>query len=205
MEHNLVFTLSGEAQAGKDTIAQMIKMYCERIDLKCFNLAFADAVKYHCARNFGYADKTTGRHILQDFGTKIRSVEKDFWARQVYTTIDAFRTLFDVFVISDARYENELQLYPFSLCYPIINIYVKRDFDTPLGDQEYNHESESMAHNPDLEKFHYIIDNNGTLEETYEQVVMVVSDVIDKQLEFLKSQRGIMEELSTEVGDNDVE
>lgn len=205
MENNLIFTLSGEAQAGKDTIAQMIKMHCEKIDLSCFNLAFADAVKYHCARNFGYGDKATGRHILQEFGTKVRSIEKDFWARQVYTTIDAFRELFDVFVISDARYENELQLFPFSLCYPIINIYVKRDFDSPLGVEEYNHESEAMAHNADLSKFHYVIDNNGALEDTYKQVVDIVNDVIDKKLEFLKSQRGIMEELNTEVGDEDVE
>ena len=205
MEHNLIFTLSGAAQAGKDTCAEMIKIYCNNIDLSCFKLAFADPVKYHCARNFGYEDKETGRHILQDFGTKVRGIEKDFWMRQTFITIDMLRSLYDVFVISDCRYENEMQPYPFSLCYPIINIYVKRDFDTPLGVDEYNHESEAMAHNPDLSKFHYVIDNNGSLDDTYNQIANIVNDVIDKQLKFLNEQRKISEELALESSDLDVE
>lgn len=191
MEDNLVFTLSGAAGCGKDLCAEMIKAYCESIDLKTFKLAFADAVKTHCMRNFGYADKSTDRHILQDFGTKIREIEKDYWAREVYTAIDAFRSLFNVFVISDARYENELSPYPYRLSYPIINVYVKRDFETTLGEVEYNHESESMAHNPDLSKFHYIIDNNGTLEETYIQIVEMVNDVMNKKIEFLEEMRKV--------------
>ena len=201
MMNNIIFTLSGDAQAGKDTCAEMIKMYCNNIDLSCFKLAFADPVKYHCARNFGYADKSKDRHILQEFGAKVRSIEEDFWVRQTYTTIDMLRDEFDVFVISDCRYENEMHPYPFALCYPIINIYVKRDFESPLSEAEYNHESEAMAHNADLSKFHYVIDNNGTLEETYKQVADIVNDVIDKQLDFLNKQRKII----GEVGDADVE
>lgn len=205
MEDNLVFTFSGSAGCGKDLCAEMIKMYCESIDLKTFKLAFADAVKTHCMRNFGYADKTTDRHILQDFGTKIREIEKDYWAREVYTAIDAFRSLFDVFVISDARYENELSPYPYRLLYPIINVYVKRDFETTLGDKEYNHESEEMAHNPDLSKFHYVIDNNGTIEETYIQIAEMVNDVLDKKIKYLEEQRELDKAIKKESGESDDE
>lgn len=183
MENNLVFTCSGKFGSGKDTVAEMIKQYCESIDMSVFKLAFADSLKMHCIRNFGYENKDTDRHILQDFGTKVREIEPDFWARQVYTTIDAFRTMFDVFVISDARYKNELRLFPFALLYPVVNIYVARDVE---DDEARQHESEDLANNPNLEEdFHYVIDNNGTLAETYKQVVDMVNDVLVRRYDFL--------------------
>lgn len=202
MENNLVFTCSGKFGSGKDTVAEMIKQYCESIDMSVFKLAFADSLKMHCIRNFGYENKDTDRHILQDFGTKVREIEPDFWARQVYTTIDAFRTMFDVFVISDARYKNELRLFPFALLYPVVNIYVARDVE---DDEARQHESEDLANNPNLEEdFHYVIDNNGTLEETYKQVVDMVNDVLVRRYDFLNEQRSIEEE-TEDVGDVDVE
>ena len=202
MENNLVFTCSGKFGSGKDTVAEMIKQYCESIDMSVFKLAFADSLKMHCIRNFGYENKDTDRHILQDFGTKVREIEPDFWARQVYTTIDAFRTMFDVFVISDARYKNELRMFPFALLYPVVNIYVARDVE---DDEARQHESEDLANNPNLEEdFHYVIDNNGTLEETYKQVVDMVNDVLIRRYDFLNEQRSIEEE-TEDVGDVDVE
>lgn len=201
MLDNLVFTFSGQAGSGKDLCAEMVKHYCKTIGLEPFSLAFADSLKMHCARNFGYddSDKENGRHVLQEFGTKVREIEKDYWARQVYIAIDAFRSMFDVFVITDARYENEMQLFPFNLCYPIINVYVKRDFPTALGDVEYTHESEAMAQNPDLSKFHYVIDNNGELENTYEQIVDMISDILDKRVKLGAEQLA----LSLKNGDAD--
>ena len=192
-----MITISGKFGSGKDVVAEMIKQYCESIDMSTFKLAFADSLKMHCARNFGYENKDTDRHILQEFGTKVREIEKDFWARQVYITIDAFRSMFDVFVISDARYDNELRLFPFNLCYPIVNLYVVRDVE---DNEDRQHESEELANNPDLSKFHYVIDNNGTLEETYKQVVNIVNEVLLKKYDFLNEQRGL-----AEVGDEDDE
>lgn len=185
---NLVFTLSGKFGSGKDTCAEMIKQYCESIEMSVFKLAFADALKMHCIRNFGYENKETDRHILQEFGSKVREVEEDFWVRQTYITIDAFRNMFDVFVISDVRYPNEKQPYPFRLCYPIVNIYVNRDVEDKDNELR-THESEVMANNADPSDFHYFVDNNGTLEETYRQIVDIVNDVLIKKYEFLEAQR----------------
>lgn len=200
---NIVFTLTSPAGGGKDLCAEMIKMHCEKIGYSAFKLAFADAVKFHCIRNFGYLNKDTDRKILQDFGTKIRSIEEDYWVRQVYTAIDAFRSLYEIFIISDVRYENELTPSPWSLSYPIINLYVKPHGESSLEDSEFNHESEDMANNPDLSKFHYVIDNTGDLENTYTQIVAIVNDVIDKKNDYLLLQRkldDLLEELQ-EDGD----
>lgn len=203
--NNIVFTLTSPAQGGKDVCAEMIKLHCNDIGHSVFKLAFADAVKFHCIRNFGYENKDTDRKILQDFGTQVRGIEKDYWVRQVYTAIDAFRNLYDIFVISDARYENELCPSPWSLSYPIINLYVKPHGKSTLSESEFKHESEDMANNPDLSKFHYVIDNSGDLEYTYTQIVAIVNDVIDKRNDYLMLQRGIDDVFNevVEVGDKD--
>lgn len=199
---NLVFTLTSPAGGGKDLCAEMIADYCKSLDLKPFKLAYGDMVKVLCARNFGYVNKENDRHILQEFGSRVRGIEKDFWVRQVMTTIDMLRNEYDVFIISDARHENEMSLFPYNLYYPMINIYVKRDFETSLNDSEYSHESEVIANNPDLSKFHYVIDNNGSLENTYMQITYIVNDAVVKQSKLLDEQRNlVIDSVSAELGD----
>ena len=203
MVNNLVFTFTSPAGGGKDVCAEMLASYCEHLEMKALKMAYADNLKMLCARNFGYGDKKSDRYILQEFGTQVREIEKDFWVRQVMTTVDCLRDLFEVFIISDARYENEMQPKPYNLLYPIVNVYVKRDFDTSLSDEEYSHESEDMANNPDLSKFHYVIDNNGSLEDTYAQIIDMVNDVLIKREKLLDEQRGIDTSLPEEGVDID--
>ena len=148
-------------------------------------------------RNLGYYDKDKDRKILQDFGTRVREIEPEFWARQVYTTIDAFRSMFDVFIITDCRYENEMNLYPYRLVYPIVNILVKRDVEGEIGEVEASHESEQLADQED--KFHYIIDNNGTIEETYEQVRDIFNDILLKKADFVHNVDDMVEQNKDEL------
>lgn len=213
MEDNVVVTLTGKAGSGKDLVGQMIKKYLDELGMSGFTIAFADQLKDHCVRNFGYVDKDKDRKILQDFGTRVREIEPDFWALQVYHTIDAFRSMFDWFIITDARYKNELSLFPYNIAYPIVNIYVKRDVDSGLTDEEKAHESEQLATNPNLaQDFHYTIDNNGTIEETYKQVVEIVNSVLmqkadfayqleNMQPELLEKLKKVMNEMEEEEGD----
>lgn len=191
--NNLVFTLTSPAGGGKDLCAEMISAYCNEIELSSFKLAYADYLKVLCARNFGFKDKETDRHILQEFGSLVRSIEKDFWVRTVMETVDMLHAVYDVFIIPDARHENEMSLFPYNLSYPMINVYVKRDFETSLSEDEYNHESEAIANNPDLSKFHYVIDNNGSLEDTYRQVIDMVNDVVTKHAQMLDEQHNLVD------------
>ena len=197
MESNLIITLSGKAHVGKDLVGELFKRYCEEMGMTGFTLAFADSLKNHCMRNLGYYDKDKDRKILQDFGTRVREIEPEFWARQVYTTIDAFRSMFDVFIITDCRYENEMNLYPYRLVYPNGNILVKRDVEGEIGEVEASHESEQLADQED--KFHYIIDNNGTIEETYEQVRDIFNDILLKKADFVHNVDDMVEQNKDEL------
>lgn len=131
-------------------------------------------------KNFGYVDKRTDRKVLQDFGENVRKENEDFWMSTTWFTIDQFRNLFDVFIISDVRYENELHPYPWNVVYPFINVLVKRDTSGLLNDEEAAHESEVMAHDGDESKYDFIINNNGTMEETYAQVLKMVNEIMDR-------------------------
>lgn len=167
-----VITLTGKAGAGKDTISNLIRDWCNENDKKCFCLAYADQLKNMVARNFSYSesDKESYRHYLQEFGDLVRGIEKDYFVHHVWHTVDLLRHNYDVFIITDARYENELSPFPYRMMYPIVNVYIQRDFESSLGELEQTHSSEQMATNPDWGKFHAVINNNGTLDESKSQV-----------------------------------
>ena len=138
--------------------------------MKVLCLNYADFLKVICARNFGYNDqkKEIGRKTLQDFGTKVREKEKDFWIHTVFHFFDLMRFDYDAFIIADCRYPNELQPRPYIFTYPILNIYVARNFNEDL--KNIDHESENMAKDFDEDMYHWIINNNGSIDDTRRQL-----------------------------------
>ena len=165
---NIVITFSGKAGSGKDTSANLVKKHFEENGVKVFCLAYADYLKVLCKRNFGYDDKNKSeqRSILQNFGTDVvRDIDEIFWVETVFNTIDVLRELYDVFLITDARYENELRPYPWTLGYAVFNTLVRTNRENILTDEERSHSSEQLANAEDTSKFHFIIDNNDGIEE----------------------------------------
>lgn len=190
--NNIIITLSGKAHAGKDLCAEIITQYLIDKDIRVFRLAYADYLKVLAKRNFGYDDndKENGRTILQTFGTEIvREIEPDFWIHTTMSTIDLLKGVYDVFIITDARFDNELQPYPWRIGYPIFNAYVNRGSIDDVSEEHKKHASESMSNNPDLSKFHYIIDNNGTVDDLSVVCSKMIDNIFeerDKYLEQLK-------------------
>lgn len=191
--NNLVFTFSGSAGSGKDTAARMLVEYLRKNNVKVLEFAYADFLKAICARNFGYddSDKENGRVILQTFGTDIaRALDPIIWVETVFNMIDVMRDVYDVFVITDARFENELQPHPWRMGYPIFNIMVKRDVkEDRLKDDAKDHVSEELGKTTNLSRFHYVIDNNKTLEDLQKKVEEVYSDVSRARDDFLEKLR----------------
>lgn len=180
MNKPVVITLTSVARGGKDTVADMLKQYVEENGYRVLILSYAMLLKAICARNFNYSDanKDTERHILQEFGDTMRGVEEDFFVSHVWHTIDLLHEKYDLFIISDARYDNELGKFPYTLMYPTYNVLITRDnFDNGLGDAERKHSSEQLATNPQYEKFHCVIDNSGDLSNTYEQVKEILDTI----------------------------
>ena len=169
-----VFQFTGTMHSGKDTCAALLKGILEERGMRVLCLNYADFLKAICTRNFGYNDnnKEKGREILQNFGTKVREKEKDFWIHTVFHFFDLMRFDYDAFIIADCRYENELQPSPYIFTYPIVNIYVARKVEENL--KNIDHESESMSRNFDEDMYHWIVNNNGSIDNTREQLVEMI-------------------------------
>lgn len=64
-------------------------------------------------------------------------IEDDQIIDSIEKTIELEEQKFDVFLISDARFMNELQPYPYNLCYNVFNVKINRDTGDGLtGEQE---------------------------------------------------------------------
>lgn len=211
---NLVFTFSGKAGSGKDTAAEMLVNYLKEREISVFEMAYADYLKALCKRNFGYDDndKENGRHILQKFGTDVvRESDPIIWVETVFNMIDTLRDSYDVFVITDARFENELQPHPWKLGYPIFNILVQRETEGAISDENKQHSSEDMANNPDNNKFHFILHNDGTLDdlkiaviECY-NIVEIVRNHFMEELEKGETESDKIATLDNEVTDGEIQ
>lgn len=195
MKNNpIVFTMSGKAGSGKDTSAEIMCQYLEdKYNLSVLKLAYADFLKVICARNFGYdeSDKVKSRNILQYFGTDIcRTVNPRIWVDTVWHLIDSVRNVYDVIIITDARYDNELSPSPYYLSYPIINVLINRDRPSDVIDEEgKQHSSEELANQPDITKFHFIVDNNQNIEYLANQLHEMIETIIRIDNRILEIQR----------------
>lgn len=91
--------------------------------------------------NFGYLN---GRLVLQKIGQAMRCIDENFWVKQWTKSIDKlFKMGYDNIMVSDARYENEIEAIK-----SIQNANIKIefcDYHSDRYDNKNTHESEQMA------------------------------------------------------------
>ena len=182
MLRNLVFVLTVKAQSGKDTVAVMIQQLLKsKYESSSIQLAYADVLKDICVRNYGYRDKDKDRAILQNVGDVIRQNNEDYFVHVVWDLIVSMMSNTKYFIVTDARFENEMRPEPYNHYLSIVNVYIDNKNKHGLRGDVAKHESEQIATTPDLSKFDYVIDNSKDLEDTFLEVMKMVDNVIDNQ------------------------
>ena len=160
--------LSGKSGSGKDMMAQFMKEELAKHGMKALVIHYADAVKWFCREFLDWDGKKdeVGRTLLQMVGTDIvRKVHPNFWTGIVVGLIQAFEPTnnFDVAIIPDARFPNEVDISLSSLknC---VSVRIERknadgtDWINPLlTEDQRNHASETSS---DCFAFDYIIYND---------------------------------------------
>ena len=121
-----IFLISGKAQHGKDTVANLLKEKFERKSLIIHN---ADYLKYIAKQYMGWdgSKDESGRRLLQWLGTdKVRNELKKplFWIEKTCDTIEILRDKFDYFFVPDTRFRNEIY-YPVRDTQNITNMILK--------------------------------------------------------------------------------
>lgn len=159
-----IFTISGHARSGKDTVAKMLRDALEAEGSTVLIAHYGDLVKYICRTFFDWDGNKDeyGRTLLQYCGTDvIRKADPDYWVRFIIQILRFFPDTWDYVIIPDARFPNEIRALQ-DENFSVVHLRVERpNFDNGLTDKQKAHPSEtSLDHTePDA-----MILNDGTLE-----------------------------------------
>ena len=182
--------ISGKAGHGKDTFANFLKEELEKRNKRVITIHYGDAVKWILRDYFNWDGNKdeAGRHLLQYIGTDVvRKNLPDYWTGIVAGVLTAFdnEDLFDVALIPDARFENEVEItmevIPDSIC-----IRVRREneeevewINPALTEEQRQHPSEISLDNY---VFDYIVHNCGNLEMLHDSAIAMLDDIgIEKE------------------------
>ena len=164
--------ITGIMGCGKTSIANYL---VENHNFKKFS--FADDLKLYAAEIFDM--KVKDRKLLQEFGTKMKEIDKDIWIKRLNYKI---KNISDNIVIDDLRYPNE-ELYLKSNGFKILkldidtelqnnrlkNTYIN-DFDKHIECKNHDSEMHTQTFNHD---FYYLIDKN-----TEQNIYKYIDDIL---------------------------
>lgn len=204
-----VICISGKAQHGKTTVANLMKSCLEARDERVLITNYAGLVKYVCKAFFGWDGKKddAGRALLQYVGTDIiRKKDPDYWVNFLLDMMAFFRDEWDYVIIDDCRFPNEIEEWELD-DYDVIHIRVNRGvFNSPLTDKAKAHVSEHALDDvtPDFE-----IDNSGSisdLKDTVEHVVKWITGELtdDKYADMLIAAKNFVQHAMVKLKPEDV-
>ena len=158
-----VICISGHAQHGKDTVAQIMRKTLWGYGKRVLIIHYADLLKFMCKQLFGWNGEKDekGRTLLQYVGTDIvRSKNHDFWVNYIIDILSLFDGEWDYVLIPDCRFPNEVNTMK-QKGFDVTHLRVIRHgFDNGLTDDQLSHASETAINElaPDS-----IINNDGNL------------------------------------------
>ena len=172
-----VICISGKAQHGKDTSANLLKMMLEADGYKVLIAHYGDLVKYICKTFFDWNGEKDvyGRSLLQRIGTNvIRKQAPDYLVSFVANILKFFDGEWDYVLIPDSRFPNEVD-YLKEHGFDVIHMRViRQNFVSPLTPEQQKHPSETALDNvlPD----HYI-NNYGTLNDLRDTISGLITEI----------------------------
>lgn len=171
-----VLCISGKAQHGKDTVAAMIADELEAKGKRVLIAHYGDLVKYVCRTFFDWDGKkdARGRHLLQFVGTDmVREEKPNYWVDFIRDMLGVFEYAWDVVLIPDTRFPNEVDLM--RECFETTHIRVVRtNLISPLTTEQQNHPSEVALDDYFPDCYLY---NTGTLEDLKETVNTWIKEI----------------------------
>lgn len=147
--------ISGKAQHGKDTVAEMIQRKLLANNKRVLVTHYADLLKYICANYFGWDGKKDeqGRQLLQYVGTDVvRKQNPTLWVDFLKMILSLFGDNWDYVIIPDCRFPNEVT--PMKEAFDAVYVRVRRpNFVSSLTPEQLAHPSETAldGFEPDYE------------------------------------------------------
>ncbi len=186
----VVILVSGKAESGKSTVAEMLRnKIMDMPSMTQLLYGFADPIKYVAKAFFGWDGKKDekGRKLLQQIGAVGRAYDENIWVKHMLTQMDrrAGMVPFNFVIVSDWRFPNELRYLDAN---PILDLVTIRVFGRGgLTGEVASDVSENSLPEMDDERFSYLADkgigytfgiaNTGDLEQLESKVDKVLSEI----------------------------
>lgn len=182
-----IVLISGKARSAKDTTASYVAAELKFREQKTLIIHYADFLKWFCREYLGWDGKKetlqhngeSGRAMLQRVGTEIvRNNNPDSWVQMMIALLKGIYTEYDVVLIPDARFPNEIELLQraFEEEATVLTMRIERpNFDNGLTQEEKNHSSEIAL---DDYKFDVYVKNDGDLQRLRETAIDVAKWII---------------------------
>ena len=170
-----IILISGKAEAGKTTTAQILKEELEQqYKSKVLLTNFAGTLKFICKNFFNWNGEKdeAGRALLQRIGTDIvRKKDPDFWVNFMKSVLRLFEGEWDYVLIDDVRFENEISLIKSAFdCVTTLRI-ERPNYSNHLTEEQRQHPSETSL---DDFKFDFTILNPG--DDRLKALVSIFTD-----------------------------
>jgi len=174
-----IIIISGKARAGKDTTAGFLK---EIYNEKMIILQYGSYIKEYAKKisSWDGNEETKPRELLQQLGTNIirKEIDEKFFIKKMIDDIKVYSFFFDVIVISDARFIEEIEDIKNTFDNIVTIRIVRPNFDNGLTEKEKKHPTEVGLDN--YNSYDYKIINDGTLEDLKLKIERLV-EVIDNE------------------------
>ena len=174
-----IVCISGKAQHGKDTTANILREELIQRGYKVLVIHHADLLKFMARSMFewdGQKDEN-GRHLLQYIGTDIvRKKEPNFWVDFLISVFQIFDGEWDFVIIPDCRFPNEILAYMGAGFYTLHVRVVRENFTSHLTKEQQEHISETAL---DDTEPHIRLINNGSVDDLRHEIREQVVPVLD--------------------------
>jgi len=170
-----IILISGKAESGKDTAAEMLKKTISALGLRGIRLAFGDYVKITATDIWGWtgAKDDEGRALLQWWGTDtVREQEPLFWVDTITRLVKVIpKDKIDYILIPDCRFPNEIECWD-GIDVDIITVRVERPGHiSKLTPEQLMHISEIALDNWKFDIVLSATDMTGLYREVHKQML----------------------------------
>ena len=171
-----IILISGKAEVGKTTAANIIKYYLCGIGKRAAIVPYGQYVKDTAKMIFGWDGQKdeNGRQLLQWWGTDVvRKKNENFWVNTVMRLAAVLDGEIDYLIIDDCRFPNEVELWKHE--YGCLTLRIERPgHENALNDEQRKHPSETALDDYEFDVTISATDFKELKEAIYEQVLPII-------------------------------
>lgn len=171
----IIYVISGKSGSGKSKSAEIIKDIYYKKNKKSIVLSYASSLKEYAKNILSWnEEEEKPREFLQQVGVELikNKIDDKFLIKRVLQDIKVYSYFYDVIIISDARFVEEIEcLKEFD---KVVSIHINSNNNNLTEKQKY-HSTETGLDN--YNDYDYIIDNTSTIYNLKEELERIVGEV----------------------------